>query len=169
VKKVALNKIITLDDVVARDQVRNVEAWILKKCEEGVRAKKISKGWDGKTVEGEPVLAFVNNGRWGARCKVCSNPMYVSVLTPVFYCAECGNGGSSAAWPVQFPAERESIEAELLKRELVVDESRLVRNEVELSFVATPMTPGLARNWRPGVSVEDLERERTEKVEGRKR
>lgn len=153
----SVSRIITLDDLVARDGMKSVKEWILAKCSESIQKKKIQQGWDGQSIDGEPVLAFINQGRWGARCKVCANPFYVSYETPILYCSECGNGGSSVAYAVQFPGNRLEIEAALLKREVVL--LRHARNEVEAAFIAMPKVAGLARSWRPGVSVVDLELE----------
>lgn len=158
-KKIVLDRIVSLEDVAARDGVENGRAWLLKKCAEAMKAKKFSVAWDGETVEGEPVRAFINNGRWGARCKVCNSPQYVSANTAVLFCVECGNGNSGKAWGVEFPAEREEIETALLAREVVIDESRLIRNIVELSFSVRPKVPGLARHWRTGIRVEEIEQE----------
>ena len=158
-----VNKIITLDDIALRDKQDGARAWILWKCKEQKTAGKLAIVWDGTRVEGEPVLATINYGRWGARCKVCGNSMYVSWRDPVFYCTECGNGGSGIAWGVTFPINREEIEAALLIRPLVVDEGRLFRTEVELAFQARPAVPGLVRSWRPGVSVDELMLENEEK------
>lgn len=155
-----VDKIITLNEVVARDKQDSVQAWIIWKCEESIKAKKIKQGWDGVSIEGEPVLAFVNNGRWLARCKVCSNPVYVSPTKPILYCPECGNGGSKSAWGVEFPLDREKIEAELLRRPMeLADPNRLVRNEIEEAFNSRPVIAGLTRAWRPGITVETLAKE----------
>ena len=155
-----MEKIISLDDLVIRDEQEDVKAWILWMCKRSIEAKKIAHGWDGKSVEGEAVLAFVNNGRWLGRCKICGNPIYVSWKTPILYCMECGNGGRKAAWPVEFPAEREQIEAVLIRRLVeLANPKRLIRNDVELAFNTRPAIPGLARTWRPGVTAEMLEAE----------
>jgi hypothetical protein len=155
--------IISLDDLAERDGKPDVKTWLLAKCDEAIKAGKIKAGWDGATVAGEPVMAFINFGRWGARCKVCNTPMYVSPRTPVFFCVECGNGGTRAAWGVEFPEDRERIEAALLRRETRVDESKLIRNRVERAFKARPVSPDLARNWRAGIGADDLENENAER------
>lgn len=154
-----MRKLITLDDLVVRDQQRSVQAWILWKCQESIRTKKIAFGWDGKSVEGGAVMAFVNQGRWLARCKVCGNPCYVSWKTPIFYCVECGNGKSAAAWPVEFPDERKDIELALLRRDVVVIPNKFIRNEVEAAFNSKPVNARLPRSWRPGISAADLNAE----------
>lgn len=150
-------RIITLEDLVERDRQESVNAWLLWKAAEALQAGKIQWMWDGSTVQGEPVKAFINNGRWLARCKVCANPMYVSWQTPNFYCPECGNGGSTAAWSVEFPDEREQIEEALLHRPVdLAQPGKLIRNRVELAFNQRPVISGLGRNWRFGVSIEQL-------------
>lgn len=165
-KKIVLDKIVSLEHVAQRDGFENGHAWLLKKSAEAIKAKKFSVMWDGRAVEGEPVLAFVNNGRWGARCKVCHAPQYVSWETPILFCVECGNGNSGKAWGVLFPEDRLEIEAALLKREMVIDESRLVRNMVELAMQAKPKVPSLPRNWRMGISAAQLVEEND--LKGRK-
>lgn len=158
-----MGKIITLDDLVLRDKKDSVQAWIIWKCEEAIKAQKIRQGWDGVTVEGEPVKAFINNGRWLGRCKVCANPIYVSYVTPILYCPECGNGGSSAAWGVEFPAEREAIETILLARPVELgNPKKLIRNDVELAFNSRSVISGLSRDWLPGDNVEQLQTENDE-------
>lgn len=158
-----MEKIITLDDLVLRDKKDSVQAWIIWKCEEAIKAHKIRGGWDGVTVEGEPVKAFINNGRWLGRCKVCANPIYVSPVTPILYCPECGNGGSAGAWGVEFPAEREAIEAILLARPVELSNpKKLIRNEVELAFNSRAVLQGLGRDWLPGESIEQLQAENDE-------
>jgi hypothetical protein len=164
-----MNRIITLEDLVARDQQRNVEQWILWMCAKSIDAKKISQGWDGHSIEGEAALAFVNNGRWLARCKVCGNPMYVSWKTPIAYCVECGNGGIPTAWPVAFPPEREEIEAVLLTRQLEIPRGKFIRNDVEWALNSIPVIPRLRRNWRLGMTVQQLLEANEEALRGRQR
>lgn len=164
-----MERIITLEDLVTRDQKTSVEDWILWACAKSVEAKKILQGWDGHSIDGEPVLAFVNNGRWLARCKVCGNPMYVSYQTPVAYCSECGNGGTYVAFPVAFPVDREEIEAALLTRKVVVREGQYIRNDVEWALNSRPAIPGLGRNWRPGITVQQLQEANEAASKGRQR
>ena len=155
-----MNRIITLDDLAARDKKDSVQAWIIWMCEMAIEAHKIRQGWDGATVEGEPVKAFVDHGRWLGRCKVCANPIYVSYVTPILYCPECGNGGSRAAWGVEFPVEREAIERELVVRPVELpDPKKLIRNDVERALNSRPVIAGLVRNWLPGDSLEQLRAE----------
>lgn len=148
--------IINLDHLAERDGKPDAKSWILAICADAIKQKRISRGWDGEAISGEGVYAFVNNGRWLARCKVCDTPMYVSPTTPVFYCSECGNGGSQSAWPVQFPENREDIEAALLEREVSVPTTRKARNQIEAALNSIPVIPGLGRDWRPGVTVDQL-------------
>jgi len=160
-----MEKIIVLDDLVLRDSKEHVRAWLIWMCEIAIKASKFPRGWDGKSVKGEAVLAFVDNGRWLGRCKVCNNPMYVSWKAPIFYCVECGNGGNKHAWPVEFPIGRERIEAALMMRPVeLANPKMLIRNDVEFALNARPSIPGLPRAWRPGVAAEQLEVENVERL-----
>lgn len=151
--------IITLENLVERDHRRDVRDWILWMCEKSIAAGKIRCRWDGQSVQGDPIQAFVNSGRWLARCKECKTPIYVSWRISVLYCPECSNGGSVSAWPVEFPENRQEIEAELMKRAVVSSLGVPLRNEIELALHSRPLVPGLGRDWLPGESVEQLRAE----------
>lgn len=89
---------------------------------------------DGGTVEGHAVRAYVNHGRWVADCLFCGGAVMAPVDDPRFLCGECLNrqvGGRMVA--LELPADRDEIEAELLKRPNAIN-----------------------RNWRPGETVDDL-------------
>lgn len=95
-------------------------------------------------VEGE-IPALVNHGRWMAHCG-CGGAVVVSSKVPLFWCPDCGNQANKGKWlRVIFPAEKEEIEKELLKRP--ADDGFRARN----------------RNWLPGESVADLAKENSER------
>jgi hypothetical protein len=79
------------------------------------------------------VQAEINHGRWIARC-ACGGAEDVAPAEPVFYCLSCGNADNDGhVMTIEFPTDREAIEAALLKRP-----------EME------------NRNWQPSESVDDL-------------
>lgn len=98
---------------------------------------------DGVT-DGE-ILAYVNHGRWIAECPDCAGAQLVSELERRFWCLNCGNAAVNFAWRhVRMPQKRTAIEAELVIRPAA-------RNE-----------RAITRNWLPGETVEDLQRENVE-------
>jgi hypothetical protein len=112
--------------------------------------------WDGKTVSGAPVLAFVDHGRILAQCDVCGSHEYVDADTRMFYCMGCANNGSIAARPVDFPTDWAQIEQILSARPIV---EGFGRDWIEKVMRAIPGVAGLARTWRPGVSAATLQAE----------
>jgi hypothetical protein len=83
-------------------------------------------------MSGHAVLAEVVHSRWLVRCPYCPSASRVTVEDPRFFCTFCGNDGEG--WHrVEFPADREQIEAVLSAR---------------------PLTQ--TRNWRPHETVDDL-------------
>lgn len=88
-----------------------------------------------------PILkAEVNHGRWIVRCPFCPGAEMADLNDPRFFCLSCYNVPIGGKWlPVQFPANRAALEAELLKR---------------------PASE--SRNWLPHESVADLRRENAE-------
>jgi hypothetical protein len=91
--------------------------------------------------------AIVNGGRWIVLCPSCSSGLNVSAIDPRFVCAECGSPENAGRWyRVTFPAGREAIEDELLKRPGI-------KGRVGIYEVA-------ARAWLPGETVEDLQSQR---------
>jgi hypothetical protein len=96
----------------------------------------------GPTADGPAVQARVNHGRWLADCPTphCRNACYVDPADPRFLCVECVNPLAEGRWlPVEFPDDRDEIEAALLARPV-------------------PAT----RNWTPGETVEQLRAENAE-------
>jgi hypothetical protein len=83
---------------------------------------------------GEPVKAFVEYGRWAAKCPICGQYIDVDPGEPVWLCTSCGGMRLEARVSVViFPEERVAIETELLRRANIWN-----------------------RNWAPGERVEDL-------------
>lgn len=77
-----------------------------------------SPNWE---LEGEPVVAHVNWGRWIAICPDCAKRGSIQIFYVVegkaFFCAGCLNGlNDGKGRPVKFPEERQEIERLLCKR-----------------------------------------------------
>ena len=111
--------------------------------------------WTGN-VEGDPVDAFVDYGRWLAQCDGCGGLEYVTPTDPIFFCHSCGNlTNNRAARPVVFPDddERQAIEAALLERGITAGLAIAPTDQIRLSV---PDTQGLSRSWQPGETVNDL-------------
>ena len=87
---------------------------------------------EGSTV---PLMARVDHGRWLADCLRCPGAELVAEGRP-FVCESCG---FTSEMPPRFPRARSKIEALLLNRPYAQN-----------------------RNWSPGETVVDLERENAE-------
>lgn len=155
-----MNKLITAKDIAKRDNMISVGAWIRSASARQRQLKRIVVAWDGKTVNGDAVTAFVNFGRVLAQCPNCGRHEYVDEQEPIFYCTTCGNNGSVAARPVEFPEDWESVKAALLKRPIVAG---FGKDEIEKMLNSKP--ENLPRDWRPGISAETLEAENAQGVE----
>lgn len=149
-----MDRLITAKDIARRDSMISVGAWIRAASGRNAQLRRIPVAWDGRTINGDPVQAFINTGRVLAQCPICGRHEYVDPDEPVFYCTTCGNGGSVAARPVIFPADWSRIEAALLVREI---EPGFGRNDIERVMNAKPL--GLPREWRPGTTADELEQE----------
>ncbi len=148
-----MSKLITSKNMARRAGCVSVAQWMQMLAEQSIQRGKFHVQWDGMHVGGAPVQAFVDFGRWMARCE-CGQHNYVDPDEAVFFCARCGNGNSGLARPVLFPIERELIEELLLARPVV--KNPLAKNEIEDARLAKPVLAFLPRSWHPGQSVEDL-------------
>lgn len=147
-----MNKLIDASDVARRDKKNSVAEWVREISMLRVSEKKILKMWDGKSIGGEAVEAFVNTGRVLAKCG-CGNHEYVCAKEPIFFCMQCGNGNSGEARPVALPQDWAEIEAALIARPIFPGPGL---DEVQAVFRSKPVMPGWKRNWTPDVSLEDL-------------
>lgn len=148
-----MKRLITARDVARRDGHATVAKMILALTEISITRGYFHVRWDGEHVGGTPAMAFVDFGRWLAKCQ-CGQCNYVDPNEPIMFCARCGNGNTGLARPVIFPAEQRMIEDVLLKRPVI--ENPLARNIVEAALLAKPQLTVLTRNWHPGQSVESL-------------
>lgn len=110
----------------------------------------------GGPTAGEPVKAYVNQGRWIATCH-CGGAEAVDPDEPFFYCFVCGNRETDGnPRLVIFPKNIREIETELLKRPVIEIQGR---NAVERAFQALPAVGRLARNWTPDETLDDLKKQ----------
>lgn len=155
-----MNRLFTANDDAKRKRMASVTSLIRSMSVQAAQRGKITFPWDGRSVAGSSVQAFVNFGRWLAQCDRCGNHEYVDPDTPIFFCANCGNGDSRAARPVEFPPDRERIEAALMARPIVLG---VGSDDMQRTMNGFPQLEGLAREWRPGVSADELEKENEKK------
>lgn len=148
-----MSKLITASDIAARDGCASVGEWLLIESRKAAQKCKITRAWDGRSVSGLPVMAYVDFGRWAGRCE-CGGGTYVDPSEPIFFCLTCGNGGSGMARPVIFPVDMQIIEEALLARPVIDDER--AQNKIESARLAKPVIGNLPRNWHPHQSVEVL-------------
>lgn len=119
-------------------------------------SKKADVPWNGIKGKVAPVQAYINGGRWLARCDACGSVFYVTPSDPFFYCLECGNeqlGGNSR--PVTFPSDDKREKIELLLRRRPVQLRKKKGRKTQLAAGALPLT-GLRRDWYPGTEVSEL-------------
>ncbi len=147
-----MNKLISASDVARRDKKKSVAEWVRDISALKVHEKKILAVWDGKSISGEAVKAFVNTGRILAGCE-CGNHEYVCFEEPIFFCMQCGNGNSGAARPVEFPQDWAEIEAALIARPIFPGPGL---DEVQSIFRSRPVMSAWKRNWTPDVTLETL-------------
>lgn len=109
-------------------------------------------------VSKHSVNARIWQGQWIADCE-CGGSSFVDYDEPVFFCFGCGNRADNAQLrEVVFPKDREQIEALILARP-VDDLAGL--DDKERAGLARPLIHvegkgGLARNWTPDETAEDL-------------
>jgi ribosomal protein L37AE/L43A len=90
------------------------------------------------------VAARINHGRWLVDCSGCNSALVIDLAQLVFMCVECGNNHNGGKWlAVTVPANREAIEAELLKR----------------PWSGRNPASAINRNWEPGETVAMLRQE----------
>lgn len=148
-----MSGLITAKDIAERDGCASVGEWLLVESRKAVQKGKIVRAWDGRLVSGLPVMAYVDFGRWAARCE-CGGGTYVDPIEPIFFCMNCGNGGTGMARAVIFPIDMQGIETALLARPVVEDER--AKNRIEAARLAKPFIDELPRNWHPHQAVEIL-------------
>ena len=140
-----MDKIFTASDDAKRKKFASVTALVRGLSVQMAQRGQIAFPWDGRSVSGEPVAAFVDHGRWLGQCDRCGNPEYVDPETPIFFCMRCGNGDSRAARPVKFPEHRVEIEARLLAIEMIPGWGR---NDLERMLNGKPAVSGGGRDWK---------------------
>ena len=142
-----MNRLITAQDIAARDSQPSVKEWIRITSIQLKLKGALKRTFDG-SMAGPPVYALVSNGRWVAMCDEpgCRGCEYVDPQEKVFFCLSCGNRNSGKGRPVIFPPDREDIEAALLERVMVPIGSG---DAVMKTFNARPLDPHLRQDWVP--------------------
>ena len=78
-------------------------------------AVKFNHRYVADRTAGKPVEARIDFARWIADCE-CGGAEYVDPDEPLFFCMACGNAGTSGrARKVEFPDDRETIEADTMR------------------------------------------------------
>lgn len=113
------------------------------------------RDWSGGVDEAAtPVIAYIDGGRWSARCE-CGNREYVTSADPIFFCHECGNREfAQQARRVYFPEHHKQIEKELLKRP--------VPFEILNTQDAASVHPTLRLDWYSDMTLKDLKQQNKE-------
>jgi hypothetical protein len=148
-------KVITAMDLARRYQCGSVGELYLMLAQRSKAKGLFQVMWDGQRVSGEPIVAFIDFGRWVARCE-CGQYNYVDPLEQILFCAKCGNGNSGMARAVQFPQESVRKRIEMLIMARPVLEDARAKDEIEAARLAKPLHVGLPRNWHPNQPVNDL-------------
>lgn len=152
-----MDKILDGNDRAKELGFKSYREWIM------TLAVKQGNPWNGEWSD-SAVYARIDFGRWIADCEM-GHASYVDPKDDLFYCYVCGNTPTQgAARHVIFPANREQIEAELIKREvkLAVGLPRnLLGQPTQVAMNSRGRdNPALSRSWRPGETVETLRAQR---------
>lgn len=160
-------RIFDADDLAARDGAKTHREWIVLVCRDRAKKNLLDTPFTGK-ISGDPAPAFVDFGRWLAKCPDCNGAEYVSFEDKIFYCFSCGNYANCGdGRPVKFPRNRKAIENELLKRPQIFTAGG---NPLARQFHARAKLPQLSRTWNVDETIEDLQEQRVslmEKLKGK--
>ena len=159
----SLTRIITAKDYSEREGAGgSVRARILKTREMYHKKKNIALTILGiDAAQGAAVRARIWQGQWIADCE-CGGAEFVEPSEPIFYCFSCGNRvNHNYVRPVEFPVEREAIEAAVLARP--VDDMRGL-TDLERAGLAKPLVIvdaggsqfPLTRSWNADESLSEL-------------
>lgn len=125
------------------DKMRGgLEAYVLNfvRAEHGETVAKDAGAFvHNPATSSQAVRALVNGGRWIVRCSSCSGAQFASRSDRRFFCSSCLNHANNNRWiGVEWP-----------------DDASIQRIERALMLRPNPAN----RNWEPGESVADLDRE----------
>lgn len=110
---------------------------------------------------GQTVRARIWQGQWIGDCE-CGGAEFVEPSEPIFYCFSCGNrGNNNRVRPVEFPVQREEIEAAVLARPVndmrgLTDMERAGLARAAVVVVVDGVQLPLVRSWLPDESLEEL-------------
>lgn len=139
------------------------KAWLLRCVADVRKARGIKlevKALDAPS--GKPVVARIEQGAWLADCE-CGGAMFIDPDEPVFFCCNCGNRANAGkARPVTVPDAETRAEIERLLLERPVNDMAGL-NDLERAGLARPLIVtergGLARNWTPDETLDELRRQ----------
>jgi hypothetical protein len=165
-----MDKIYTAKDYATREGAKDVKdrikLWQKKHANKGVRVRVTNI----ENPTGIPARARIWQGIWIADCE-CGGAEFVSYDEPVFFCWGCGNRSHNGACrPVEFPSNREQIEAKILERPVIkkygLDDLSLA--EGSRAAIAVNGHP-LSRSWRPGETLEMLSAQQDDAIKAYKK
>lgn len=79
------------------------------------------------------LAARINAGRWIVDCPNCKSAVVASFQNAIFICSNCGSPENNGKWyKVLFPADKEDIEKELLKRPKVENRNLELSEDLEM-------------------------------------
>lgn len=87
-------------------------------------------------IRGEPLVAFINEGRWIVGCTDCGGAQLAALADQRFMCVDCGNTDNGEAW-----------------RPVVLPDPVMAAHIVAVLDVRADVTD---QSWTPGTTVEDL-------------
>lgn len=108
--------VITALDIAERDGFETHRAWIMAEAHKKFKKGHLEGMCTGET-SGDALDAYIDWGRWSARCPNCGGTEYVDPGECIFYCFNCGNGDiDNDLRPVSFIPWRPALEKEIMKR-----------------------------------------------------
>ena len=164
------DRIYTALDYAQRAGVETVKDRIKLLQKQHVRKKIRVKVTHLDKPRGKPVKARIWQGIWIADCE-CGGAEFVSPDEPIFFCWGCGNQNNSGACrPVEFPENREKIEAKILERPV---QKRYGLDELSRAEGAQAAITvdgyRLARCWMPDETMQDLKDQQDKAIEAYKK
>ena len=147
-------KILDGNDIAKLHGLEDYEDWMKN-------AHKLDKSgnafrWNGKIARGPSYKAFIERGRWIAKCD-CGAALWVCPDYKIGYCHECGcDSSNGAARPVLFPNNIDEIAKALEERPMKEIKGG---GAVSRRLNARPVIKGVGLNWHPGESPNKLRKQ----------
>lgn len=158
----SVSYIVTAKHYAEREGCATVKERILKRREALHKTKNIALNVLGlDKPSGVEVRARIWQGQWIADCE-CGGAEFVEPTEPVFYCFSCGNrDNNNYVRPVEFPAQREEIEAAILARPVhdvrgLTDLERAGLATAAVVVIADGNEYPLVRSWTAGETLDEI-------------